>query len=138
MMHIPRSPFTVVAVLVACLLLVSCGGSQVDDSSSESVTGSSSSGATSAGSPGNADDLMRSSTLRDQKNEVLVAQLLDTARGYRDRGDLQKAWDSVLRAVEVDATNAEARAMYNEIGRLLGYTQETTENIKEVLADRDD
>jgi len=74
--------------------------------------------------------------LRAEKNFVLIANYLDTARAYRDRGDLEKAWDSVLRALEVDSSDPEAVALYNEIGRMLGRTPETTKDIQRVLSER--
>jgi type II secretory pathway component GspD/PulD (secretin) len=74
--------------------------------------------------------------LRAQKNRILVDNYLDTAREYRDRGDLEMAWESVLRALEVDASDPQAVELYNEIGHLLGRTPETTEDIKRILAER--
>lgn len=140
MMHIARFA-TILALLAACLLWTSCRGSAVDDdsSTSEAVT-EASSGDTASSGDSSAEEFLRQASeaqeLRAQKNEAVVNNLLETARRYRDRGELQKAWDSTLRALEVDATNGEARTMYNEIGRLLGHTEQTTEDIKRVLSDR--
>jgi len=134
-MTTPRFIHFIFLLLGAGCLLISCQGTtRVDESGSETVE------EPAAGPQERADDLLEEARdaqrLRAQKNEVLIDNFLETARRYRDRGELENARDAVLRALEVDPEDAEALRLYNELGRLLGDAARTAQDVKAILANR--
>ncbi len=78
----------------------------------------------------------REKTLTQQKNEFLTSRYLDAARLSIDRGDYARAEESLLKALDVDPANAEARSLFGQVEEALGRRGGEIQSVREELARR--
>ncbi|MBI1852703.1 MAG: hypothetical protein HYR85_20370 [Planctomycetes bacterium] len=82
------------------------------------------------------DQAVKEKSLIQQKNEFLVGRYVDAARKAMDQGDYARAEESLLRARELDVTNAEVNTLYAQVEEALGKRGGEIENVKDELSRR--
>ncbi|MEW6741122.1 MAG: hypothetical protein AB1486_00035 [Planctomycetota bacterium] len=75
--------------------------------------------------------------LRAERTQALVAEFLRLGREQLERSELKEARESFAGALELDPSNAEARALFDQAGALLGERPETVGAIARAAGERE-
>jgi Flp pilus assembly secretin CpaC/tetratricopeptide (TPR) repeat protein len=132
-----RRTFPVAGVLAVALaaLLASCSSTSTSPEPAAPADAPAGAGQQ---QPGNlpAQEAERRSLL-EEKNRILIQQYLAQARALMQENRYDQAEAAVTQALAIDDKNAEALALYREIGRVLGYRVESMESVRETIAARE-